>query len=348
MFEKNMIFLALILMLLIFTGCTEQPDGNSDNNQDNNQGSINDIPEIEDEIVLPIEMRGTPEWSEVNDYIQWFIGATGKEIAQMDSITYYLKLDGQEHLRSTGLNCYFEFERNNNIWDSRCTSIYVEPHRLLFGIYGLQYENKEYSVDQIKDYLGDEITWGVVSGQDFFQYSFDDIRVRFFADKENGVLLHGSFVLIVNALEDKVELFSGFEETTALSDSILGRAEWNVIRERRAELGKAMDEIDALDYFQLNPYTYYYIDTKTGREYGFGSNGMCSAIVFPAKELFPDAAANLTIKELMDRLKVDLVWSNYDGGFYSFAFNDFMFYLDTDEKQNVLLDSDVEMKSSWW
>ena len=316
---------------------------------DNKQKYTEDIIQIDDNLqikedtMLSSETRQASAWTQINDYAQWFLGATGEEISKIDSTTYYSYIDGRECLKNE--SGHFGFA--GNIWESKCISIYCEPHLLLFGIYGLKHENQKYSVEQIKEYLGYEVSWGVEFGQDFFQYSFEDIIVRFYTDKEKKTLLENSFILLNDASYENRAILKSTEKPIVLLDSILEKSVWHIINERYAELGKKMSEIDEFKCFRFNSETYYYENIRTGRIYGFGEDDTCDAIVFPAMELFPNYVAPLTLDDLKDYLEVDLMWESYDND-YVFIFDKFLLFLPSDDNRNVDVNSSIVMKMRWW
>ena len=339
---KTKFVLISLLIVVFFLGCENK--GNTKNETEyihKNEG----ISMIEEGVILSLKLRQSSEWKEINDYAQLFLDSTGKEIAQIDSVIYYLTTDDIEYIRSPGMNCYFEFETMDKIWESKCTSIYVEPNRLLFGIYGLYDENSNYSVDQIMEYWGKDVTWGTNSGYDYFQYTFNDILVRLYVDMKKEELLPDGYALIEKTTNKNGKLFTGIKETYIIPDSILEKSDWYVINKYKNELGKTMEEIDDVENFKEDYEQYNYATIRTGINYSFGIDGKCDIIVFPAQEFFPEANNNISIKELRELLNVDLVWGSYDGGVYHFIFNNFMFYLDTDENRNVLLESNIIMKS---
>ena len=63
------------------------------------------------------------------------------------------------------------------------------------------------------------------------------------------------------------------------------------------------------------------------------------------REIFPDAVDNISIKQLQDYLQVDLEWSNYENDFF-FRFDDFWFWMPTDDERNVLLNERILFRKS--
>jgi hypothetical protein len=59
-------------------------------------------------------------------------------------------------------------------------------------------EDNQYYVNSIIEHFGLDVSWGIESGNNYFQYTFEDILVRFYADSERRALLQGSYVLIEN------------------------------------------------------------------------------------------------------------------------------------------------------
>ena len=196
MYRNVMLFSVIIIMLL--TGCVNQSLSNeNDEYLSNSENSC-----TEEEITFSQEDRETPEWQRINNNAELFLGKTGSEIAQIAEIMYVLFLDEREYLGNSDATVFYKFEDlDSSVWGQKCTAIYIEPRRILFGIYGLHYEGKEYSVEQITEYLGSDISWGIKSGHDYFQYAFEDITVRFFVDRDRGVLLEDSLALIETSSE---------------------------------------------------------------------------------------------------------------------------------------------------
>ena len=343
MVEKKQYYFLTALAVVILTSCVNQI--NSHQKDSGGLPNIKDGASVGTEIILPSSYRDAHEWRHINNIMNWYLGYTGNEIMQDLEIRYHLYLNGDEYLGSSELTYYFEFENTaGSILERKCDAVYVDHRRLLFELRKLNNESDELFSENVMGFLGADVNWGVESGHEYFQYSFEDIIVRFYVDENSGALLENSYALIAKPSARRGKLVTGVD-IPIIPYVTLERPEWNVINKYKREIGKTMEEIGYPNDFQYDDEWNNYRNIKTGINYSFGGyDERCRIVVFPVREFLPFLTDEISIEELQNHLNVDLIWFNYSDSFL-LVFEDLRLWLPADMELNVLLKGLAILKS---